>query len=98
MYALRQAAVLSLYVEHHTFGSHLALQSSSMPYLHGQFCAGGDGSGGDGGGLGGGDGGGLGGGDGGGGDGGGDGGGSFRRKQYDVAASPPSEATAVGYT
>jgi len=34
----------------------------------------------------------------GGGEGGGEGGGSFRRKQYDVAASPPSEATAVGYT
>ena len=72
-----------------------------MPYLHAQSCGikgGGDGFGG--GGLGGGgDGcGGLGGGDGGGGDGGGDGGGSFRRKQYGVAASPPSEATAVGYT
>ena len=49
-------------------------------------------TGGEGDGAGGGNGGGDGGGDG------GDGGGSFRRKQYDVAASPPSEATAVGYT
>ena len=62
-------------MEHHTFGSHLALQSSSMPYLHAQSCGikgGGDGFGGGGlggggdgcGGLGGGDGGGNGGGDG----------------------------------
>ena len=69
MYALLQDAVSSLYLEHHSGGSHLPLQSSIMPYLH-EHASGGDGGGGDGGGGAGG------GGDGGGGAGsGGDGGG-----------------------
>ena len=70
MYALLQDSASPLYLEHHSGGSHLPLQSSIMPYLH-EHSSGGDGGGGDGGGGVGGGGVGGGGGAGGGGDGGG---------------------------